>query len=250
MKTYLAATAMVLALATAACQKKADEAQAPLGNATAPAASAAAPYSGQDWTLTTAKTPEGGFRMGNPDAPVKLVEYASITCPHCRDFTKAAGEPLRNEFVKTGKVSWEYRNFVMNPLDVAATLVARCQGPEPFFAMVDQLYASQTQWIGKFNSVDEAKLRQLGTLPQGQQFEQLVTLTGLDEFFKTHGVPADKINGCLTDKKALDELLKIRDYGVNTDKVDGTPSFFINGVKQDQVYDWPGLEPKLRAAAR
>lgn len=250
MKKYLAATAITLALATAACQKKAEEAAAPTVNTAEAAPSGTAPYAGQDWTLTTAKTPEGGFRMGNPDAPVKLVEYASITCPHCRDFTKAAGEPLRNEFVKTGKVSWEYRNFVMNPLDVAATLVARCQGPEPFFAMVDQLYASQTQWIGKFNSVDEAKLRQLGTLPQGEQFQQLVTLTGLDEFFKTHGVPADKINGCLTDKKALDELLKIRDYGVNTDKVDGTPSFFINGAKQDQVYDWAGLEPKLRAAAR
>jgi protein-disulfide isomerase len=251
-KFWAAATVATMALTVAGCGKK-DEAGAPAGNIAAAStspASPAVPYSGKDWTEVTAKTPEGGFRMGNPDAPVKLVEYASITCPHCRDFTKSAAEPLRETYVKTGKVSWEFRNFVMNPLDVAATLVARCQGPEPFFPLAEQLYASQTQWIGKFNSVDEKTLQSMGTLPQEQQFIQLISLTGLEDFFKTRGVPAERIKACLSDKAGLDELLKIRDYATGTDKIDGTPSFFINGQKQDQVYDWPTLESKLRAVVR
>jgi protein-disulfide isomerase len=246
MKKMLAVAALGFALVVTGCgTKEAD-------NSAANTATAApgAPYSGQDWTQTVVKTPQGGFRMGNPDAPHKLVEYASMTCPHCRDFTKAGGPTLKEQYVKTGKVSWEYRTFVLNPLDVAASLVARCQGPETFFPFVEQLFSTQGEWVGKFNSVDEKTLQSLGTLPQQEQFIQLVTLSGLEDFFKSHGVPADRIKACLSDKGALEELLKIRDYGANTDKVDGTPSFLLNGEQQEGVYDWPGLEAKLREKAR
>lgn len=246
MKKMLAVAALGLALVVTGCGgKEADNSAANMATAVP-----GAPYSGQDWTQTVVKTPQNGFRMGNPDAPYKLVEYASMTCPHCRDFTKAGVPTLKEKYVKTGKVSWEYRTFVLNPLDVAASLVARCQGKETFFPFVEQLFSTQGEWVGKFNSVDEKTLQLLGTLPQQEQFIQLVTLSGLEDFFKAHGVPADRIKACLSDKSALDELLKIRDYGANTDKIDGTPNFLINGEKQEGVYDWPGLEAKLREKVR
>ena len=247
MKKTLALAALGLALAVTGCGKKDGESNG--GNVAAPAAPAA-PYTGKDWSESVVKTAEGGFRMGNPDAPVKLVEYASITCPHCRDFTKAGAEPLKANYVRTGKLSWEYRNFVLNPLDVAATLVARCQGADTFFPFVEQLYATQADWVGKFNSVDEATLQSVGALPQQQQFVKLVELSGLQDFFKAHGVPDQRIKACLSDKGALDELIKIRDRAANEEKVDGTPNFFINGVRQEGVYDWPGLETKLREQVR
>ena len=247
MTKTLALAAIGLALVLTGCGKKDANEGAAANVATA---APQAPYTGQDWTETVVKTPEGGFQMGNPDAPVKLVEYASITCPHCRDFTKAGAEPLKNDYVRTGKVSWEYRNFVLNPLDVAATLVARCQGADTFFPFVEQLYATQADWVGKFNSIDEKRLQSLGALPQQEQFAQLVQLSGLEDFFKAHGVPGDRIQACLSDKGALAELLKIRDHGANEDKVDGTPNFFLNGERQEGVYDWPGLEAKLRERAR
>lgn len=247
MKKTLALATLSLALAVTGCGKK--EGESNTANMAAPAAPGA-PYTGKDWSETIVKTPEGGFRMGNPDAPVKLVEYASITCPHCRDFTKTGGEILKTSYVRTGKLSWEYRNFVLNPLDVAATLVARCQGPETFFPFIEQLYATQTEWVGKFNSVDEKTLQSVGTLPQQEQFTKLVELSGLQDFFKAHGVPDDRIKACLSDKNALAELLKIREHGANEDKVDGTPNFLINGERQEGVYDWPGLETKLREHVR
>jgi len=248
MKKVLPVAAITIALALTACGKKESD-SATTTNSAAPAAPSA-PYSGKDWTETLAKTPEGGFRMGNPDAPVKLVEYASITCPHCRDFTKNGSGPLKETYIKNGKVSWEYRNFVLNPLDVVATLVARCQGADTFFPFVEQLYVTQEQWVGKFNSVDEKTLQSVGKLPQQEQFTQLVELSGLKDFFKSRGVTDDRIKACLTDKAALDELLKIRDRGANEDKVDGTPNFLINGERQEGVYDWPGLETKLREKVR
>ena len=247
MKKTLGLAAIAMSLLLTGCGKKdADQGTAANVATTAPAA----PYTGQDWTQTVVKTPEGGFRMGKADAPVKLVEYASITCPHCREFTKTGAGPLKETYVKSGKVSWEYRNFVLNPLDVAVTLVARCQGADTFFPFVEQLYATQDQWVGQFNSIDEKKLQSLGTLPQQEQFIQLVSLSGLEDFFKAHGVPADRIKACLSDKAGLDELLKIRDHGANEDKVDGTPNFFLNGERQEGVFDWAGLEDKIRERVR
>lgn len=246
MKKTIALAAVALALITAGCDQKAADSNS---SSTSPAAPAA-PYNGQDWTQTVVRTPEGGFRMGNPDAPNKLVEYASITCPHCRDFSKVGTEPLKATYIRSGKMSWEYRSFVLNPLDVAATLVARCQGADTFFPFVEQLYATQTEWVGKFNTIDEKTLQSLGSLPQQDQFIKLVEMTGLEDFFKTRGVPADKIRACLSDKAALDELIKIRDRGTNQDKVDGTPNFLLNGAKQEGVYDWPSLETKLREQVR
>lgn len=247
MKKVLPVAAIGLALAITGCGKK--EADTAATNTSAPTTTGA-PYTGKDWSETVVKTPEGGFRMGNPDAPVKLIEYASITCPHCRDFTKVGSGPLKQSYVRTGKVSWEYRNFVLNPLDVAATLVARCQGADTFFPFVEQLYATQADWVGKFNSVDEKTLQSVGTLPQQQQFIKLVELSGLEDFFKSRGVADDRIQACLSDKGALDELLKIRDRGASEDKIDGTPNFLINGERQEGVYDWPGLEAKLREKVR
>lgn len=249
MKKNLAFAALGLAIMVTGCGKKEADAGA-TNTATAAPAAPGAPYAGQDWTQTLVKTPEGGFRMGNPNAPTKLIEYASITCPHCRDFTKVGSEPLKQTYIRNGKVSWEYRNFVLNPLDVAATLVARCQGADTFFPFIEQLYSTQTEWVGKFNSVDEATLRSVGTLPQQEQFSKLIELSGLGDFFKSRGVPADRIKACISDKGALDELLKIRDRGANVDKVDGTPNFLINGERQEGVYDWPGLEVKLREKVR
>src|SRR5689334_16077273 len=103
----------------------------------------------QDWTQVIQATPEGGYRMGNPDAPVKLVEYASISCPHCAEFTAEGATPLRERYVKSGQVSWEYRPVMLFPTDPGVFLLLRCQGAQPFFRLADQLYATQRDWITK-----------------------------------------------------------------------------------------------------
>jgi len=245
MKTMMRLGMAALALMVAACDKKDAGTTAATGAKTAPVVPAP---NGQDWTEQVVATPEGGFRMGNPNAPVQLIEYASLTCPHCRDFTAHAADPLKQNYVKTGRVSWEFRNFVLNPLDVAVTLLARCQGPGPFFKLSEQAYAEQESWVQKFNGAGEAALAHMATLPEDQQFPALVKAAGLDQFFRTRGLPEAKINACLADKAALQRIVALRDRGTNQDKVTGTPSFLINGQLQEGVYDWPGLEAKLKEA--
>jgi len=233
-----------LALFAVACNKKAAEGtSAP----TAPVA-AVAPPAGTQWTEVVSATPEGGFVMGNPNAPVKLVEYGSLTCPHCAEFAKEATKPLEEEFVSTGKVSWEYRNFLLQPVDVSVSVLARCRGAGPFFKLVEQIYAEQPVWAAKFSDIPKAEQERIQSLPDQQRVAAIAKAGKLDEFFRARGMPESQIDACLADKAAVDKLVEMRQHAVDQG-VDGTPSFFINGVKADNVYDWKTLHARLRAAA-
>ena len=122
------------------------------GLAGVPAAGRPAPTSKaapRNWSTVVAATPEGGFRMGNPAAAIKLVEYASLTCSHCATFAREGTPSLVAKYVKTGKVSYEYRSYILNGIDVAAVLATRCSGAKGFFPMAEALYANQPQWLGK-----------------------------------------------------------------------------------------------------
>ena len=233
---------VALALTLAACGKK-DEAAAPARSATAPIAAPA----GQDWTETVAETPEGGFRMGNPMAAVKLVEYASFTCPHCAAFEGEAGEKIQG-YVKKGTLSWEFRPFLLNAMDVAPSLLIGCQGAGPFFKLAEQLYADQQNWAVKYQGLSAAEIQRIQAMPEAQQFSALAKAGGLDQFFGARGLPAAKAEACLTDKAAADRLVALRDRGTRQDGVTGTPAFVINGRPADDTASWDVLEPKLKAA--
>ena len=116
----------------------------------APSAALGAAVAAQpDWTRVVAATPEGGFRVGNPDAPVKLVEYGSLTCIHCAHFARDGVPELLGTYVKSGRLSYEFRNFVRDPADLAGALLSRCAGADDFFALTGRYFADRDQWIGK-----------------------------------------------------------------------------------------------------
>ena len=103
----------------------------------------------RDWTQTVVPTPEGGFRMGNPAASVKVIEYLSLTCPHCAEFAHESGQRLFRTYVGSGRVSVEYRNHVLNGFDLAAALLSRCAAPRQYFAMTHYLLGHQREWFGR-----------------------------------------------------------------------------------------------------
>jgi protein-disulfide isomerase len=204
-----------------------------------------APNSG-DWTQMVQETPEGGYRMGNPDAPVKLIEYASITCHVCAEFSEAAHEELVGQFVKSGQVSWEYRPYMLFPTDPGMFLLLRCQGPQPFFGLAEQLYATQAEWSARTRSLPAAQLQALSAMSPPQQAGALVKAIRMDEFFRQRGLPAARIDQCLGDQAGLQKLAEITSRG-NTDGVSGTPTFLINGELAG-VTAWSALKPRLRQA--
>ncbi len=236
--------ALVLALTASACQKE---------NAAAPAdatAAEAATKTGarRDWTLLVSPTPEGGFVMGNPNAPVKLVEYGSLTCSHCADFAAKGAPALRDGYVRDGKVSFEFRNFVRDPIDFTGALLTRCSGAGPFFKLTEQLFADQANMFERFQGLSEAEQRSISALPQNQQFAALAKAGGLDQFVKVRGVAPAKANQCLSDSAAIAKLLEVRQTAVDRYQIQGTPSFLINGELVPNTAAWEELEPKIKAA--
>lgn len=237
------------ALAMTACNSEQGSSGATIGSG-GPVEAVPAPNGG-DWSTMVAQTPEGGFVMGNPNAAVKLVEFGSMTCPHCREFDEAAMKPLTEQYVKSGKVSLEFRNFVTNPYDLAASIVARCGGPSSFFGLTRQLYAEQPEWIAKAQSADPAQMQAIGALPQEQQLAEIAKLAGFPQWAAMRGLPAAKLNACLADPEAPTKLVQMQSDAVSDFNIPGTPSFLINGklveIKPGST-PWAQVETALKAA--
>ena len=246
MKSLFSLGAAALALTLAGCGGDGNNLSSADVNMSAPLPQIAAPNGG-DWTTTVSETPEGGYRMGNPNAPVKLVEYASITCPHCGEFAEAATDQLTNQYVRSGQVSWEYRPFSLFPSDPGIFMLLRCQGPTPFFQLTHQLYSSQRDWAVRLQSLPPEQQQQLESMAPVAKARFLVQASGLDQFFRQRGMPEARLNSCLADERALVQIVDNTRRGAERDDVQGTPTFIINGEKQD-VGDWPGLQRRLRAA--
>lgn len=199
-----------------------------------------------DWTRTVSMTPEGGFRMGNPKARVALVEFGSLTCPHCAHFMKSGVPSLLAKYVKSGKVSFEFRNFVLNGVDVTASLLARCSGPQNFFRVVDGMYQSQERWMSKVTGMTQAQKDELKGLSQPDQLARIAQISGLADLAAGGGVTPARAKQCLADKAGLDRLVQMYEAGGKLG-ITGTPSFLINGTLVE-ARDWAGLEPLIRKA--
>lgn len=201
----------------------------------------------RDWSRTVAMTPEGGFRMGNPDAPVKVIEFASMTCPTCAHFAEEGVPPLIANYVKSGKVSFEFRNYVLNGFDVVASLLARCAGPSDFFAATDRLFRTQKQWSPRLFELTEQQKAGLNALPEHARMGRVADLGGLTQIVAQAGVTPAEGKKCLAAPGALDGLNRMREAATRHYGVNGTPVFVINGSR-NYAHHWPDLEPLIRAA--
>ena len=208
------------------------------------AAPAARPHIAQrDWSQIAMRTPEGGIRIGNPAAPVKLVEYGSITCPHCAAFSGEAAAALRTRHVRSGRVSWEYRPYLIFPTDPGLFMLLNCLGPSRFFPAAEQLYASQHIWVGRVQALPGAELERMEALAPNAQAAALVHAAGLDAFFRARGLSQAQIDACLANHAAIERLGAISQQA-NQLGVQGTPTFFING-RSVGTQNWARLEPML-----
>lgn len=243
MRILSALPVLSLALALAACGGDAGGNNATAANSSAGAV--AAP-TGSAWTDTVSKTADGGFVMGNPDAAVKLIEYGALSCSHCAEFAEKSSEKLRG-YIAKGTVSYEFRPFLLGPLDIPATLLARCSGPGPFFTIAEQMFAAQKDWLGRTASITPAEQQSWQGLPPEKLAPTLASKLELDSFVQQRGVTSTQAQACLSDRAAIDELGKITQDGSAKFQITGTPTFIVNGKKQE-VNTWEAVEPLLIAA--
>ena len=219
----------------------------PVSAAAAPsrAARAKAPTM-RDWSQVVNATPAGGFAMGNPNAKVKLIEYGSLACPHCRHFEETGYKPLVQQYVRTGQVSYEFRNLLLNGPDISVSLLTRCAGPAKFFPMSQLVYATQPQWEDRILKMSDADKAALDKMTDEQRIVRFAEIGGMPEMASRFGLNSARARQCLTDKAGLERLLAIT-KAANEGGIDHTPTFIINGQVSDAA-TWEQLEPKLKAA--
>ena len=203
----------------------------------------------RDWTRVVSPTPDGGFVMGNPAAKVKLVEFGSMTCPHCRAFDAEGVPTLINDYVKSGKVSWEFRNYVRDAFDVSAALIARCNGAKGFFPLTRAIFKDQPSWEAQIQKTPQDQLKSMENLPTDRVFAEAAKVAGLQAVAATHGLPAARSSQCLANKQSIDQLVHMAaDATTRFPDFPGTPTFVINGKMLDRTATWGALEPQLKNA--
>jgi protein-disulfide isomerase len=233
-----------IALLMAACGSEETEGGLPAAEPIA----AIAPPAGQSWVETAAATPEGGFRIGNPEAPLKLVEYASHTCHVCAEFAQTGAAPL-DEYVATGVVSYEIRNLIRDPVDLTIALLARCGTPQVFHPLANQAWQNFDGMMAQAQA-DPAAMQQAMAAPEGQRFQGIAQAAGLLDFFAARGISRDQAMQCLADTEKARAIVEKSQADSDELRLTGTPTFFLNG-SQIEGTSWTVVEPVLqRAGAR
>lgn len=165
------------------------------------------------------KAPEGlpELSSGPADAKITVVEYASMTCPHCAHFTNEVFEDFKKKYIDTGKVRYIFRDFPLDNLAAAVSMLARCAGPDKAMPMIETFYAKQSDWA----------------------FANGSPVPKLFDIAKQAGFTQESFDKCLTNQKLLDQITAERTRASETFGVNATPTFFINGKKLQEA---PSME--------
>ena len=156
--------------------------------------------------------PAGEIVLGSAKAPVTIIEYASMTCPHCAHFSETTFPELKKRYIDTGKVRFIFREFPFDKVAAAAFMLARCAakdggGSEKFMAVVETMFAKQDQWVNEH------------------------PLEPMENIAKQLGFSDASFKACLTNQTVLNDIEAVRDRAVDKLGVNSTPTFFVNGKK-------------------
>ena len=147
--------------------------------------------------------------LGKDDAPVTVVEYASMTCSHCANFHTKVFPVIKEKYIDSGKVRFIMREFPLDKLAVAASMLARCAGGDKTFPLISALFAKQEEWA----------------FVRGNPVPELFKIA------KQAGFTQESFDKCLTDQKLMDDIVKVRSRAADSFGVGSTPTFFINGKR-------------------
>ena len=167
--------------------------------------------------------PLGDVWLGPADAKVTIIEYASMTCSHCAAFHRTTWPVLKERYIDTGKVRFTLREFPLDPLATAAFMLARCEGDAKYYPVTDLLFDQQPAWAFQQKPVD-----------------------ALEQMLRQAGYSKEKFEACLKDEKLYAGVNAVKSRGLDTLKVDSTPTFFINGERYKGEMTIEGMEKVIK----
>lgn len=154
-----------------------------------------------DWEITPFD-----MTLGDENAPITMIEYASLTCPHCATFHNTTLPSLKTDFIDTGEVFFVYRDFPLDRVALAASMIARCIGGSAYFPALNALFAQQSTWASANNPLD-----------------------AMFQVVQPVGMTRDDFDACLTDRDLAESIVEVYREGIQRYNVQATPSFLVDG---------------------
>jgi len=170
-----------------------------------------------------APTPLPDMTLGSPDAPLTIIEYASMTCGHCRHFAEATFPELKKNYIDTGKVYFIFREFPLDGLALRASMLARCAGADAYFKVVDLLFKQQHVWARSQDPV-----------------------AALGRIAKLTGIKQSSFKACMANRALAGQIVAMRQTGADKYAVNATPTLIINGETYRGDREFPVFDKFLK----
>jgi len=211
--------------------------------AAAQSVSQAGPQKKGKWGAMVTET-EGGHLIGNPEAQGKLVEYMSYTCSHCAEFARTGEGAIKLLYVPTGKVSYEIRHLIRDPVDLTAALAAQCGEPIKFPGNHEALILKHDEWMAKAKKVTQAQKARWNFGSFGSRAQAIASDLDFYRIMEGRGYSRTSLDQCLTDETKAKSIAEQSQADIDAHSLTGTPTF-IMGDKKIDAHDWAGVQPHL-----
>lgn len=215
----------------------------PLASATVPSQSA---QQGRNWTTHVVET-EGGHAIGNPDAPLRLTEYISYTCPTCARFAREGEGALALAYIAPGRVRLEIRHLLRDPVDLTAALLTHCGAPAKFPHNHAAFMLSQESWLGRMDTASAAQRQRWTTGDAAARRRAIAGDLGFYGIMERRGYGRAAADRCLSDEAMARRLAEHSAADWRIPGITGTPAFAIDGAVLAGTHGWALLEPQLAA---
>lgn len=198
----------------------------------------------QNWTQTVVEK-DNGHLLGNPEAEVKLVEFMSYTCSHCADFARNGDPAIKLAYVPNGRVSFEIRHLLRDPIDLTAALLTQCGDPAKFPDNHSAILYAQDEWFAKAKAATQAQRSRWQFGSNGARRQAIASDLGFYTIMERRGYSRVALDRCLTDETRATALAEASQADVAAYNLTGTPSFVVDGELLAGVFTWPALEKAL-----
>lgn len=188
-----------------------------------PPVAPSAPVAANEAALSAPDLRPDDMILGDPNAPVTIIEYASLSCPHCAEFHIQMLPKLKSEYIDQGKAKLVFRDFPLNKPALEAAVLARCMGPMRFFGIADALFRQQQTWV------TEDSLNQLAS------------------FARTAGIDQATFDACQTEQTTKQTIIERMQEDQEEFGIDATPTFIVNGQKVQGVQSYEEFKAILDA---
>ena len=204
---------------------------------------------GGNWSAMVTET-DGGHTFGNPDAKTKLVEFMSYTCSHCAHFAQHGDRAIKMAYVPTGRISYEIRHMIRDPVDLSAALITQCGAPSKFAANHEALMYRFDEWMGIAQQTTQAQRSRWQFGSKSARLQAIASDLGFYDIMEARGYTRAELNRCLSDEAKANAMAEksaadIQKYGLS-----GTPSFVLDGELLEDTHDWPSLEKRLNTVKK